>query len=70
MPENETITCPVQRNAKELYDTFWRPESFPLWASGLSGSMLSRDEVGWKAEAQGVKEPSHALLGVLIGLHL
>jgi hypothetical protein len=53
MPDNETITCPIQRTAKELYETFWRPENFPLWASGLSGSTMSRDEVGWKAEAPG-----------------
>lgn len=49
MLEARVITCPVRRNAQELYDMLWRPESFPRWASGLSSAALERDARGWKA---------------------
>ncbi len=50
MLEAKVITCSVQRNAQDLYEMLWRPESFTRWASGLSSSSLERDDGGWKAQ--------------------
>jgi hypothetical protein len=33
-----------------LYDRFWRPECFPLWASGLSEASLERTGEVWRAK--------------------
>lgn len=55
MLEAKVITCPVRRDARELYDLLWRPESFPLWASGLSGGLLEPDGEAWRA--QGPERP-------------
>ncbi|MGQ7242152.1 hypothetical protein ACUN9V_01665 [Salinicola sp. V024] len=38
-----TVDCPWQ----SVYEVFWRPEAFPLWASGLSQSQLSRQGERW-----------------------
>lgn len=50
MLESVVVTCSVQRNARDLYEMFWRPESFTQWASGLSTSPLERDDEGWKTQ--------------------
>jgi hypothetical protein len=50
MLESKVISRSVRRTAAELYDLFWRPESFPTWASGLSGASLERDGETWKAD--------------------
>lgn len=52
MLESKVITCSVQRNAQDLYEMLWRPESFTRWASGLSNSSLECDDQGWKAQGQ------------------
>lgn len=44
------VSCSVRRDARSLYEMLWRPESFVLWASGLSSASLERDQDGWKAE--------------------
>jgi hypothetical protein len=33
-----------------VYESVWRPEDFPKWASGLSKSSLTKDGETWKAE--------------------
>lgn len=43
-------TASVRRNARELYEEFWHPERFPLWASGLSNGALTRDGTAWRAQ--------------------
>jgi len=48
--EAKVITCSVRRNARDLYEMLWRPESFARWASGLSSASLERDDRGWKAQ--------------------
>ncbi|WP_110643471.1 polyketide cyclase [Salinicola sp. CPA57] len=41
-----TVECPWQ----SVYEAFWRPEAFPLWASGLSQSRLSQQGERWLAK--------------------
>jgi hypothetical protein len=50
MFKSRVITCSVRRNAQDLYEMLWQPESFTRWASGLSNSSLECDDKGWKAE--------------------
>ena len=50
MLEAKVITCSVRRNARDLYEMLWRPESFARWASGLSSASLERGDRGWKAQ--------------------
>lgn len=50
MSETRVVTVTIDRPWKDVYETFWRPESFPEWASGLSGSNLTADGDRWTAE--------------------
>lgn len=50
MLESKVITCSVRRDARELYEMLWQPESFLRWASGLSNAGLEKDAQGWKAQ--------------------
>ncbi|SPO07574.1 uncharacterized protein DNG_10269 [Cephalotrichum gorgonifer] len=67
--ESQTVTCFVRRTPHDLYEMFWKPQSFPLWASGLASASLERDSTGWKA--QGPEGPiritftEHNALGVM-----
>lgn len=49
MLEARTISISVDRAWKDLYESIWRPECFPRWASGLSGSSFEKDDDVWKA---------------------
>ena len=55
MLEAKVITCSVQRSAQDLYEMLWRPESFTLWASGLSSSLRECNDGSW--EGPGPSEP-------------
>lgn len=50
MLDARPISVAVACGASELYERFWRPESFPLWASGLSEGGLVRDGEVWRAQ--------------------
>ena len=50
MLESRTISVSINCNWNEVYESIWRPEDFPRWASGLSKSSLSKDGETWKAE--------------------
>jgi len=50
MLESRTLSISIDRDWSELYETIWRPEFFPNWASGLSKSSLTRDGDAWLAE--------------------
>ena len=50
MLEARTVSISIERPCRDLYEAIWRPECFPDWASGLSGSSLERDGEAWKAE--------------------
>ena len=49
MLEAETISIAIGCGWRELYERFWRPEAFPLWASGLSEAGLRQDGEAWRA---------------------
>jgi hypothetical protein len=49
MYEAKTIGISIDRNWRELYETIWRPEDFPKWASGLSNSSLEKCGDRWRA---------------------
>jgi hypothetical protein len=48
--EARTVSISIERPCRDLYEAIWRPECFPDWASGLSGSSLEKDGEAWKAE--------------------
>lgn len=48
--EATVITVSIPRSAQALYDAIWKPEAFPAWASGLSGSALRRDGEFWTTQ--------------------
>lgn len=50
MLEARTLSITVARDWRALYEALWQPESFPLWASGLSTSPLEPDGDAWKAQ--------------------
>ncbi|MDR3707523.1 MAG: SRPBCC family protein [Capsulimonadaceae bacterium] len=47
---SRTISISIDRDWNEVYEAIWRPEDFPLWASGLSSSGLTPDGDVWKAQ--------------------
>lgn len=50
MPEARIVACFVERDANDLYESIWRPEAFPLWASGLAAAGLEPDGDGWRGQ--------------------
>ncbi len=50
MRESRTLSIVIGRSWKDVYETIWRPESFPKWASGLSQSSLVKLDDAWIAE--------------------
>jgi hypothetical protein len=50
MPDVRQICVSVRCGWQALYERFWRPESFPLWASGLSDSGLEQAGEVWRAQ--------------------
>ena len=50
MLEARTLSITVARDWRALYEALWQPESFPLWASGLSTSPLEPNGDAWKAQ--------------------
>lgn len=49
MLPSQTISLTIPRNWVDLYETIWKPDYFPKWASGLSQSALEQDGASWKA---------------------
>ncbi|UDQ80440.1 polyketide cyclase [Erwinia rhapontici] len=48
MLSSHTLSLAIHRNWVDLYETIWKPEFFPKWASGLSQGPLEPDGNGWK----------------------
>jgi hypothetical protein len=48
--ESRTLSIAIGRPWTEVYESIWRPESFPQWASGLSKASLEKDGNWWRAE--------------------
>ena len=47
--EARTLGIAIRRHWREVYERFWRPERFPLWASGLSQADLRQVGDSWRA---------------------
>jgi hypothetical protein len=50
MLEARTLHIYISRPWREVYEAIWRPQDFPRWASGLSGSALEKDGDHWRAQ--------------------
>ena len=49
MLPSQTVARTIPRNWVDLYETIWKPDYFPKWASGLSHSSLVQESTHWKA---------------------
>ena len=47
--EARTLSIAIRRDWREVYERFWRPESFRHWASGLSQADLREAGGTWQA---------------------
>jgi hypothetical protein len=70
MQESRTISISIARGWKEVYQSVWRPQDFPRWASGLSKSPLERAEgEWWRTEGSGgpirIRFSYHNAFGVM-----
>jgi hypothetical protein len=70
MLESVTVSISLARPWRDVYESVWRPQDFPRWASGLSRSILKEDVAGWwKAEgAEGpvkIRFSEHNSFGVM-----
>jgi len=50
MLPSRSISLTIPRNWLDLYETIWKPEYFPKWASGLSQTSLMQEGDYWKAK--------------------
>lgn len=50
MFEVQTISISIGRDWRQVYETIWRPEAFPRWASGLSNASLTLEHGKWIAQ--------------------
>jgi len=69
MFEARSLNVYIPRPWREVYEALWRPQDFPRWASGLSGSSLEKHGDHWRA--QGPEGPirirftDHNLFGIM-----
>ncbi len=49
MLPSQTVSLTIPRNWVDLYETIWKPDYFPKWATGLSQSSLVQEGIYWKA---------------------
>lgn len=45
-----TFSVTINQDWQALYETIWRPEFFPKWASGLTESNLRKQDEDWLAD--------------------
>jgi hypothetical protein len=50
MLEARSLNVYIPRPWREVYEALWRPQDFPRWASGLSGSSLEKHGDHWRAQ--------------------
>jgi len=50
MLSSHTLSLAIHRNWVDLYETIWKPEFFPKWASGLSQTPLEQDGSLWRGK--------------------
>ena len=69
MLDAKTISISIKTNWRELYERFWRPETFPQWASGLSDASLTQDGDRWTASGPdgpvNIRFSGHNAFGVM-----
>ncbi|ORM52311.1 polyketide cyclase [Pantoea conspicua] len=49
MLSSRTLSLTIPRHWLDLYETIWKPEFFPKWASGLTNSTLEPEGNRWRA---------------------
>lgn len=49
MLSSQNISMTIARNWLDLYETIWKPEYFPKWASGLCSGTLEPEGNHWRA---------------------
>lgn len=49
MLSSRTLSLTIPRHWLDLYETIWKPEFFPKWASGLTSSTLEPEGNHWRA---------------------
>ncbi len=52
-PNTVTLSITIARDWREVYARFWRPDTFALWARGLSQGALREIAGGWQADGPG-----------------
>lgn len=69
MLPTQTVSLTIPRNWVDLYETIWKPDYFPKWATGLSQSPLVQEGAYWKGNGpQGVVKvrfTDHNAFGVM-----
>jgi len=50
MLPSKTLSLTIPRNWVDLYETIWKPDFFPQWASGLSQTPLEAEGNHWVAK--------------------
>ena len=64
-----TLSISIASDCRALYETMWRPEMFPKWASGLTQSQLRQEGEHWTAQgAEGsvrIRFSAHNTYGVM-----
>ena len=50
MLSSRTLSLTIQRHWLDLYETIWKPEFFPKWASGLTSSTFEPEGHRWRAK--------------------
>ncbi|WP_158781105.1 polyketide cyclase [Pantoea sp. BAV 3049] len=69
MLPSQTVSLTIPRNWLDLYETIWKPDYFPKWASGLSQSTLVQEGHVWKTTGPGdsvkIRFTEHNPFGVM-----
>lgn len=69
MLPSQTISLTIPRNWVDLYETIWKPDYFPKWASGLTQSELEQEGNAWKANGPNgaikIRFTDHNAFGVM-----
>jgi hypothetical protein len=50
MLEATTLGISIDRDWRDVYDTIWRPQAFPKWASGLANQTFEKRDGYWAAD--------------------
>lgn len=69
MLQSKTVSLAIPRNWVDLYETIWKPDYFPKWATGLSTSPLIQEGNYWKStgpeETVKIRFTEHNPFGVM-----